>query len=98
MVREIMKFLALLRFHENMNDKIAADKFYEEMGGEEGMFNLPEGVTILESGIVFGRYYLAMFYEAPDEKTAMKVLGEFDAYATIDRFLTTPCPWCENTK
>jgi len=27
-----MKFLALLRFHENMNDKIAADNFYEEMG------------------------------------------------------------------
>ncbi len=93
-----MKFLALLRFHENMNDKIAADKFYEEMGGEDGMFNLPDGVTILESGIVFGRYYLAMFYEAPDEETAMKVLGEFDAYAHIDRFLTTPCPWCENTK
>lgn len=93
-----MKFLALLRWHENMNDKIAAEKFYEEMGGDEGMFSLPEGVTILESGKVFGRYYLAMFYEAPDEETAMKVLGEFDAYAKIDRFLTAPCPWCENTK
>ena len=51
-----MKFLALLRFHENMNDKIAAEKFYDEMGGDEGMFSLPEGVSILESGKVFGRY------------------------------------------
>ena len=93
-----MKFLALMRWHENMNDKIAMRKFYEEMGGDEGVFSLPEGVSILESGIVFGRYSFAMFYEAPDEETAMKVLGEFGAYAKIDRFLTAPCHWCENTK
>jgi len=93
-----MKFLALMRWHENMSDKIAARKFFEQMGGDKGTFSLPEGVSILESGKVFGRYFFAMFYEAPDEETAMKVLEEFGAYAKIDRFLTAPCPWYENTR
>ena len=93
-----MKFLLLMKWHENMNDKIAVHKYVEEMGGEDGMFHLPDGVTILESGKVFGRYSLAMFYEAPDEETAMKVLRDYNAYATIERFLTTLCPLCENTK
>jgi len=94
-----MKFLLLTKWHENMSDKIAGHKYMEEMGGEvDGMFNLPDGVTILESGKVFGRYALAMFYEAPDEETAMKVLAEYNAYGTIERFLTTPCPLCDNTK
>ncbi len=92
-----MKFLALAKWHENMSDKIAGHKVNEELGGDEGMFILPEGVTILESGKVFGKYALAMFYEAPDEETAMNVLKEFNAYAKIDRFLTAPCPLCENT-
>ena len=94
-----MKFLALMKWHKNTSDKIAGHKFIEEMGGaEDGMFNLPNGVTILESGKVFGPYALAMFYEAPDEEAAKKVLAEYNAYATIERYLTARCPLCENSK
>ena len=93
-----MKFFALAKLHQNMSDKMAWKKFYEEMGGDEGMWNLHPGVKMLESGKIFGRYNLAVFYEAPDEETAMKVMSEASPYATIERFLTTPCPWCENVK
>ena len=94
----MMKFFALLKAHQNTQDKMAAHKFVEEMGGKEGVWNLPPGVKMLESGKIFGSYDLAVFYEAPDEETAMKVMSEMSPYATIDRFLTTPCPWCENVK
>jgi hypothetical protein len=93
-----MKFFALLKVHQNTQDKMALYEFIEEMGGDEGMWNLPPGVKMLESGKIFGSHDLAVFYEAPDEETAMKVMSEMSPYATIDRFLTTPCPWCENVK
>jgi uncharacterized protein with GYD domain len=93
-----MKFLALMKWHENTSDKIAGHKFIEEMGGADGMFNLPDGVTILEGARVFGPYALVIFYEAPDEEAAKKVLAEYNAYATIERYLTARCPLCENSK
>jgi uncharacterized protein with GYD domain len=94
-----MKFLALVKVHDNTADKKAIyeelvnDKIEAELG-----WNLPEGVKILESGIPFGTYDLVVFYEAPDEETAHSYLSELDLYCTIDRHLTKPCVICDRNK
>ncbi len=94
-----MKFFALLKSHENTADKKAMHQMIEEKGGmEKAQVELPEGVKILESGRLFGRYGLAVFYEAPNETTAIRFLSEFTPFSTVERFLTAPCPLCENAK
>ena len=94
-----MKFLALLKMHENTADKMAMNQVISEKGGiKKAMVELPEGVKILESGRLFSQYNMAVFYEAPDEETAMRFLSEFTPYATIERYLTAPCPLMDNTK
>ena len=94
-----MKFFALLKVHENTADKEAMSHMIKEKGGaEKAKVELPEGVKILESGRLFGRYDMAVFYEAPDEMTAIRFLSEFTLFATVERYLTAPCPLCENAK
>ena len=94
-----MKFLALVKVHDNTADKKAIYKeLINEKNESEAGWNLPEGVKELESGIPFGLYDLVIFYEAPDEETAHSYLSELDPYCTIERLLTKPCPICERTK
>lgn len=93
-----MRFLALLKCHNDTASKLAFWKFAEEKGGNEGKWELPEGVKIIDGFRLFGRYDAAILYEAPDEKTSMAFLSEMWNYADIEKFLTTTCPWCENAK
>jgi uncharacterized protein with GYD domain len=94
-----MKFFAMLKAHENTADKMAMGQMIQEKGGmEKAKMELPEGVKILESGRLFGTYGMAVFYEAPDEHAAIRFLSEFTPYATVERYLTAPCPLCENAK
>ncbi len=39
-----------------------------------------------------------MFFEAETEEQAFMFLKEAEAYGKVERYLTTPCSWCENTK
>ena len=97
---EKVKFLALTSGKGGGTaDSMALGKFiaenYEE--DEDRVFKLPEGVRIIEGGKVFGRFDLAVIYEAPNDKVAMDFLKEFSPYSKIERFLLTPCSWCERT-
>ena len=96
-----MKFLALVSSkgggtatYMAMSEFMAEN--YEK--DEDRVFRLPEGVRIIDGGKVFGRFGLAVIYEAPNEKVAWDFLGEFSPYWKIERFLLTPCSWCERTK
>lgn len=93
-----MKFLALFKVHDSTADKKAMYELVAEKKETDAGWNLPEGVKVLESGVLFGRYDLAVFYEAPDEETAMSFMSELDLYSTIERYLTKTCPICERTK
>jgi hypothetical protein len=70
-----------------------------EKGGHEAVWEVPNGVHIGESGLLFsGKYNLAMFYEADTTEAGFKFLQEIEPYAKVERYLTTPCDWCQNTK
>jgi hypothetical protein len=75
--------------------KYIADNYEKD---EDKVFKLPKGVRIIDGGKVFGRFGLAIIYEAPNEAVAWDFLGEFTPYWKIERFLLTSCNWCERTK
>jgi uncharacterized protein with GYD domain len=93
-----MKFLVLVKWHQDTASKMAALKFVHERGREKGQWDLPEGVKIIDGLRLFGGYDIAVIYEAPDEETGMEFMSEIWPYAEIKRFLTTSCPWCDNIK
>jgi hypothetical protein len=93
-----VKFLALISDKGGAVDHKASREFFAEYQVKEKTFKRPKGVRILEGGKVFGPYTLAIIYEAPNDKVAWDFLREFMPYWKIERFLLTPCGWCERTK
>jgi len=94
-----MKFLALIRWFEGHEEELAKYKWSEEKGDHEAVWEVPDGVKLGESAILFGGpYKIAMFFEAETEEQAFMFLKEAEAYGKVERYLTTPCSWCENTK
>ena len=94
-----MKFVAFIKDFEDTYSRIKQINWVEERGGHDAAWHLPEGLKILESGKTFGGPYdLVVFYESPDEVTAYAAFEEVWPYCTIERYLTTPCSWCENVK
>ena len=93
-----MKFLVLIRWYEEHHTVLNKWKWAEEKGGEEAVWDLPEGVKIGESGLLFGGpYNLAMFFTAEKEEQAFKFLKELEPFGRVERYLTFTCDWCENT-
>ena len=95
-----MKFLALIQLYEEHVKYVNLRKWLEEKGGlDEAVFDTPDGVKIIESGIPFGgKYGLVLFYTAETEKQSFYFLKEFEPYGRVERYLTYPCAVCENTK
>ncbi|MCX6653562.1 MAG: hypothetical protein NTY03_00420 [Candidatus Bathyarchaeota archaeon] len=96
---EFVKFVALIKYFVDTDSRLKQMKYVEERGGHDAAWHLPDGVKILESGIPLGGpYAMVIFYEAPDEKTAYEAFSEIWPYCIIERYLTTPCSWCDNAK
>jgi hypothetical protein len=66
---DAMKFLVLIRWYEEHQTVLNKWKWAEEKGGEEAVWDLPEGVTLGESALLFGGpYNLVMFFSAEKEE------------------------------
>ena len=92
-----MKFVALVKLHPSASDYKGWEKVYEEMGGEDAVWHLPEGVKLLDSVHTLSHFDLIAFYEAPDGETAEKFLQELEPYASVERIVGITCEICENT-
>jgi len=92
-----MKFVALVKLHRRTADFKGWMEVYEEMGGEDAVWNIPDGVKLLDSVHCLSHFDLIAFYEAPDGETAEKFLSEMEPYASVERIVGIPCVICENT-
>ena len=93
-----LKFVALVKMHRRTADFKGWMEVYEELGGEDMVWHIPEGVKLLDSVHCLSHFDLIAFYEAPDGETAEMFLQELEPYASVERILGIPCDICENTK
>ncbi len=93
-----MKFLALMSRKDGAVDLEAFREFSAGYQVKDKTFKRPKGVRIIEGGRVSGPYIIFIIYEAPNEKASREFLRELEPYRKIERFLLTPCGWCERTK
>ena len=94
----MLQFVALLKLHQSAADYKSLLELIEEMGGEESVWNVPDGVRVLHSLHCLSQYDLIAIYEAPDGESAQKMFHEFESVASIDRILGIPCDICERTE
>ena len=94
----MLQFVALLKLHQSSADYKRLLEIDEEMGGEESVWSVPDGVKLLYSLHCLSQYDLIAFYEAPDGETAEKMFHELESVASIDRILGIPCDICVRTE
>lgn len=94
----MLKFVAIIKLNNSSIDYKRLLEIDEDLGGEESVWNVPDGVKLLDSVHCLSQYDLIAFYEAPDGKTAEKMFSELESVAQIDRILGIPCDICERTK
>ena len=93
-----MKFVALATLNRRTSDYKGWVEVYEEMGGEDGAWHVPDGVKLLDSVHCLSHFDLIAFYEAPDPETAEQFLQELEPYASVERIVGIKCELCENAK
>jgi hypothetical protein len=94
----LLKFVAVVKLHQNAADYQKMLEIFEELGGEDAVWNVPDGIKLLDSVHCLSQYDLIAFYEAPDGETAEKMFQELEPIASVDRILSIPCDICDRTK
>ena len=77
-----MMILCLLKTLPNSSDKKNMPNLLE--------MPVPKGIKVHGMYVLFGRYDIAIWYEAPDEVTAGKFLQGYGFYFDIERSLAIP--------